>query len=290
MPQYALECPSCGAREPLDAPEPEARVRCPSCRRVMIVPPLQAVEPAERELDPALKRRLVRALAVKRLAILAAGLLLVSSLGLAVFVEAQAARREAAPPAVSATASVTLESLPALNPSRALPFSRGRVWTYLLGDGSREERRVSLLSSGPEGRPEADLAVTGSRQAGLQTYRVTADATWLVSEQRADGRWTLKTPLKVVPHPLYAEDRWRMDGSAVNGRGATEVWSLECRVVKTENVEVPAGRFPCYRIDVKGLKGAVPVEETWWLAKGTGLVKRRTLTGGTVEEARLEKY
>jgi hypothetical protein len=55
-------------------------------------------------------------------------------------------------------------------------------------------------------------------------------------------------------------------------------------------VETPAGKFPCFRVELKGVRAGRPVEEIHWYAKGVGLVKRQTQLEGSVEEAVLKKY
>jgi hypothetical protein len=248
----------------------------------MIVPD-PAGEAAAPSVDPELRARVVRALGLKRLAA-TAGLMLAGVLvGGGFLLDAWARREATAPP--PPPAPLTLETLPGLNPSLPFPVSRGRAWTYELTGGGREERRVGMMGGGPT----ADVAVSGSSDAGSRSYRLDREGTWLLEERRGGIRWTFEQPVCWIPHPLYAEDRWKVSGTAANGRGGTETWRIDAAVGKTERVEVPAGTFACYRIDYKGMKGARPVEETWWVAKGTGLVKRRSTTDGRVEEARLLK-
>jgi hypothetical protein len=286
MVRYELECPACGMREALDRVDPGARRRCASCRKIMTVP---GPEEERRELDPEIRRRLVRALALRRIALVAALMLVVLSVGTAALLDARAAKRDAPAGKDEPPPRLGVDTLDGILHRLAMPLSRGRRWTYALSGGGEEERRVGLVSNAPGEGVEAVLAVTGSSDQGLRTYRILPDGVWLVSEQRTDGRWSFAPPLKAVPHPLYAEDRWTMHGTATGPRGAKEVWRLDCGVSAVENVETPAGRFPCYRVEVKGMKGASPVEETLWLAKGTGLVRRRSIVDGRTEEARLLK-
>jgi hypothetical protein len=280
MVRYVLECPSCGDRQDLERPEPEQQRRCRGCRMILAVPGGEAGAPI---LEGAVRR----SKPLKRLALAAFTASTVVLIGLAALVDSVRHRPSpATEPVVEAIP--TLSNLPSLLPSLAWPLNRGAKWLYRLDGGGREERRVVLASSGPGGSPEFEVATTGSLQAGRRTLRIAAGGVVLAGEQREGARWTFDEPLRLLPHPIYADDAWRLEGKAQSERGEREVWALDARVVKAENVDVPAGRFPCFRVDYKGMKGARPFEEILWIAKGTGIVKRRTTWAGKVEEAVLE--
>ena len=93
MTRYILECPDCEARFDLKAYVPEKRVRCRKCRAILSVPFAPgdpAGEKAAPELPPELRRKVSGALSLRRLAVLAAVLLVAVFAGLLVLVQRRA--------------------------------------------------------------------------------------------------------------------------------------------------------------------------------------------------------
>jgi hypothetical protein len=259
---------------------------------VVIVPAADGslVEPDRkgRELDPRIRQKLVRALPLRRLAIVSA-LLLVSLLGgFYILVRRSEARGAETEPKLPP--KLTLERVAEENRLLAMPLGRGFIWQYALAGGGTEERKVAFVSMSAEGTPEADLAISGSSVAVKQTLRVTLDGVYLVAESRAGERTTLVPPLKVVPHPMHTDDAWSYRGDCVREGGGAERWELDSSVEAVEPVDSGVGKLACFRVTVKGSRGFQPVDETLWYAKGVGLVRRRTALEGRVEEAILQKF
>ncbi len=292
MARYILECPQCLARFNLRRHVPGRRFRCRKCRTVIIIPeaPAQVQVPAGAErkpLSPELRAKVVNALALRRLALLATILTAVlAGATVAVVVKSERRFKPEPPPETR----LTLDKLAELNRLLALPLARGARWEYALAGGGTEERRVALLSRGLDDEPLADVGITGSLDAGRQTLRATREGISLVSEVRGDATYSYSPPLRVVPHPLYLGDAWKYQGSRVRDGGAAEEWALEYRVAdRPEAVDSGVGRQTCFRVEVKGSRGPRKVEETLWYAKGVGLVKRLTRVDGRTEEALLMK-
>ncbi len=295
MPRYILECPRCAARFNLRRHAPGWRIRCRRCRAVMIVPEapgrvLNIEGPGARPLPPDVRARLVKALSLKRLAALS--LLLAAALaGLTAAIVRKGEGREGPRPGPAPAERLTLDRLAAINRLLAIPLGRGFAWEYALASGGTEVRRVIYLSRGLDDEPLAEVTIVGPSGPWRQTLRASADGVYLVSEFRGDARWAYSTPIRLVPHPMYLEDAWGFRGSRIREGGASEDCVLEFRVApRAEAVNSGVGRQTCFRVEVSGSLGAAKVEETLWYAKGVGLVKRRGLAGGRVDEALLMNF
>jgi len=273
---------------------PGRRLRCRSCRKILVVPEGPESSPAPeswepKPLPPELRARLVKALSLRRLAVLS--LLLFSALVGAGIALVKKNERRGRPEPPTPAPRLTLDRLAEAGRLMALPLARGYSWEYALAGGGTEERRVALLSRGLEDEPLADLAITGSLEAGKQTLRVTPEGVHLVAEARGDGRYSYSPPLCVVPHPLYLGESWKYSGARTREGGAAEDWSLEYRVAaQAEAVDTGVGRHTCFRVEVKGTRGPRKVEETLWYAKGVGLVKRLSRVDDRSEEALLMRF
>ena len=296
MTRYILECPECEARFDLKAYVPEKRVRCRKCRAIMSVPfapedPAGASQrPSAPDLPPELRRKVSGALSLRRLGVLAVLLLAAVVAGLVVLIQRREARLEAAgkPPEVPA---LTLETLPELLPTSALPLGKGFLWEYALGGGGTEIREVLRAVSGPDGAPEFELQVRGSSQAGLRTLRVGREGIVLAADSSPAGRLEFDPPLTALPHPLFADSAWTQEGQAKGDDGAVVRWSVRYQAGGTEKVETPAGSFPhAVRITASGVRAGRAVEETLWIQRGTGVVKRKSVVDGRTEEALLRRF
>lgn len=288
MARYVLECPQCDARFNLRRYVANKRVRCRKCRAVVIIPAVEglAPAPAARELPPEVRRTLARVFSLPRLAA-AAGVLVVVFLGGLYLLIRKSEARAAPEPEPRIDPPLTLEAVEAMRPTMALPLGRGMSWEYALSGGGTEVRRVAHLSRGPEGEPQFDIAVTGSRDPVPQTLRVTRDGVYLLSELRGGLRHTFDPPLRLAP--AFTDDRWTYEGDCHREGGGIE----QCRIqftVAPEVVDCGLGRKLCYRVEMKGDRGYRKVDEVFWFAKGVGVVKRRTTDGDRVEEAVLTQF
>lgn len=278
MTRYVLECPDCETRFDLKAYAPERRVRCRRCGTVIEIPFAPgdpAGEPAK-GLKPELRRKVVRVLSLKRLALLAF-LLSAAALGGAVIL---LQRREARLAAVVKAPEVPLThaTLPALLGTFALPLGKGARWEYAMKGGGTEIREVLRTSAGPDGEPEFELGIRGSSQAGTLSLRASKDAVLLLGANRG----LFPAPLILVPHPLFTDGSWTQEGPGLK---------LAFQGLRVEKIQCPAGTFDlCVRVEVRGERAGRKVEETLWYARGVGLVKRESLVDGKPETAELRSY
>ena len=291
MAVYLLECPDCEARFELKRHKPDRRVRCRKCRAVMIVPrapgdPALAAE-TWKPLDPARRRRMVRAFSLPRLAMISGAACLVLSGTVWLFV-VQGRGGVASAPSSPPPRKLTVDDVRKdLNRFLALPLASGFSWEYSLSNGGRERRRVTRASEGAGGGPEFTQGVTGSSKEGARRLRALPDGVYLVAESRGPKRWTLKPAVLLVPHPIYVDDAWKYNGKAVREGGAIEPWSLTFTVRGAERMNVLGEPRPAFRVEVRGMRGGEAAHETLWYVKGIGLVKRRTNIAGGIEEAML---
>lgn len=292
---YQLECPDCEARFELRKYAPERRVRCRSCKAILVIPyapgdPAAPKREGAAELDPELKRKLAGALSLRKLALLAVLLVAVVAAGAVLLVQRRQARLEAlqAPPPEP---KLTLETLPVLLHGHAFPLGRGASWEYGIDGRGSEVREVLRVTQGPEEAPEFDLLIRGSAQPATLGLRVAPHGILLRSSSGPDGRVTFADPPLLVPHPLYTDSRWTLSGEGRGEAGAPVKWAVEYVAEKAEKVETPAGTFGgAVRVTAKGMRGAVPVDEVLWFQRGVGIVKRTSKVDGRIEEAVLRRH
>jgi hypothetical protein len=294
MTRYVLECPDCEARFDLKAYAPEKRVRCRKCGAILSIPfapgDPSAPDAGVPELKPELQRKVRGALSIRRLAILAALLAAAAVGGAVVLVQRREARLEAVakPPEEP---PLTLETLPGLLPTSGFPLGKGFLWEYALGGGGTEVREVLRAVPGPEGEPEFEMQVRGSSQSGLQTLRVGKDGVRVAADAGGGGRVEFDAPPLAMPHPLFADSEWSQEASGRSDDGARSAWSVRFKVEGVEKVTTPAGTFGhAVKVSVKGRRGDRSVDETLWVQRGTGVVKRTSFVDGRTEEALLRRF
>lgn len=291
MTKYVLECPECEARFELREYAPEKRVRCRKCDTVVEIPYAPGDRPPAKEkaeLRPELRSKVVRALSLRKLGLVAFLLAVAAAGGFYILVKKHEAG-PAAPPAAPEE-RITLQRVTLLNRTLVLPLGAGFSWEYALAGGGTEMRQVVQAGLSPAQEPEYDLVVRGSSLTSRQSLRVLRDGVYLATEIRSDGKREFKPPVLLVPHPMYSDAPWTQSGEEGREGGAREKWKVDCVTTLLEQVETPAGKFPCFRVEMKGVRGGKPVEEIHWYAKGVGLVKRKTKLEDGVEEAVLKKY
>lgn len=286
MTRYVLECPSCEARFELKKYAPEKRVHCRKCRAVVIIPSESAApDSPAKPLDPRIQKKLARVFPLRKLALVAA--LLTAALAGGFYILLKKTEVRAAETARKPPEKVTLESLARMNPGLAFPLGRGFIWEYERSGGVTETRRVLQMAPGLEtDEPEGDLIGTGLRQ----TFRVSHDGIYLLSEIGAGGKATLTKPMLWMPYPLYTDSHWEYEGEAQRHGLPPEPWSLSFKVLGVDPIDWGTGKKACFRLKVEGRKGDVTVDEILWYANGTGLVKQESKVDGRVETARLVRF
>jgi len=70
-----------------------------------------------------------------------------------------------------------------------------------------------------------------------------------------------------------------------NSRG----YEMDCTLVEHQTVIVPAGTFDCIRVENR-MHADYECGDTFWLAKGVGVVRRKRIRAQTVEEWSLRSY
>jgi hypothetical protein len=295
MTRYVLECPECEARFDLKAYAPEKRVRCRKCRSILSIPyapgdPAAEAAGAVTVLKPELQAKVRKAQSLRRLAAVAALLLAAALGGLFLLIQRREARLEAIakPPEEP---PLTLETLPAVVPTSGLPLGKGFLWEYALGGGGTEIREVLRAVPGPDGAPEFEVQVRGSSQAGVQTLRAGRDGVRVAADATAGARVEFDAAPLAMPHPLFADSAWSQTADGRADDGARAAWSVEFKAEGVEAVTTPAGTFShAVRIRAKGTRAGRAVDETLWVQRGTGVVKRSSFVEGRTEEALLRRF
>lgn len=270
-----LECPACEAKFNLKRYVPDKRVRCRRCRAVVVLPAVegQGLTTAP-ELDPERRARLVRALSIPRLSVMAgvSAAVLVPLCWFAFEAYGKAKQRVRRPDVTVPQGPVRLEELREMNYGLPVPLMRGRNWTYQCG--SDTETHTVVTVAGGDGCTAPEFTVRIRRRSGstTRTYRLERDGIFWVRREVDGSVQHLDPPLRLVPLPLLTDSVW----SAGETRVGSEIWSLRFEAEGAETVTVPAGTFRCTRVKVSGARGNVPWEERVWYAKGVGVVKRES--------------
>lgn len=94
------------------------------------------------------------------------------------------------------------------------------------------------------------------------------------------------TAKKYLQNPMAVNDKWEWAGKGMMG---VEIESKDS-VIKTEGVEVPAGKFSTMNVESKIKQGGMDVLKKYWYAPNIGLVKSYTNSSGIESNAVLVKY
>lgn len=280
--EYQLECPACLVRFHLKKHIPGKRIRCRKCRKIMTIPPLPGVhiKKSEITLPPEHRKVLKTPLHLKLLGIVVPLLLLAVGSSIALLlnrVDIQKTFREQE----KKEGQMTFEKWNRERLKSPFPLAIGYQWKYK-GEGDvAEERRVISSHLAPTTEPQFEYTVTDPIQSARQLLRATNDGVLLLEEKNLDGdEYRYDPPLLVVPRPIYLESKWTYQGKVIHEDNREE-WDLTFLVQKSETITTPVGTFNTLRVQVSGVKGDLPVEETIWYALGSGVVQTRKILGQT---------
>lgn len=138
-----------------------------------------------------------------------------------------------------------------------MPLRAGAEWTYAVK--GEKPGVLKMRVSGPMKNGCWPLAVgDGQMQA-----RLNENGVQLLAETRV-GVAARPAMVTVADLRWNGAETWQAQSAS-----GCMVFTIEGRRGATETVEVPAGRFECVKITNKGM-----VTDTWWLARGVGVVKR----------------
>jgi hypothetical protein len=89
-----------------------------------------------------------------------------------------------------------------------------------------------------------------------------------------------------LKNPLASGAAWQWKGKGMMGVDIDE----SDRVIGSELVEVPAGKFQAMKVETRITQGGTPVTKTYWYANWVGLVKSMTDTGSVKSTTELLDY
>lgn len=95
-----------------------------------------------------------------------------------------------------------------------------------------------------------------------------------------------ESPKKYLPNPLVPESKWEWSGIDYTRTPMSE----ESRVVGSEEVIVPAGKFRAMKVVSHVTGSSSPVTKTYWYAEGVGLVKTTSEAGEIKYGSELADY
>jgi hypothetical protein len=107
----------------------------------------------------------------------------------------------------------------------------------------------------------------------------------VTSQTSADGNRqptsAFGPPLKL---PVKVGESWTKDADPKQQLPSQSSY----KVVKVEDVEVPAGTFKALRVETTLTRDDFPINSVWWYAPGVGLVKMESRLGGSVRTRTLK--
>lgn len=160
------------------------------------------------------------------------------------------------------------------NATSVFPLTLGDRWRYSAPTDS-EEWRVTAHRLGSSSAAEYELTVSSSRGTERRVLQVLPQGPALVRDFAPTGTTRdFRPPYCLVPWNPSVGMGWCYRGS-VTRDGTEEAWSIDSSVLGVESLATPGGTYECFRVEVKGSRGATRVEETLWYARGVGLVKSR---------------
>jgi hypothetical protein len=174
------------------------------------------------------------------------------------------------------------------------PLRVGDSWTYR---NSADGSEYSLKVLGEEKHPDGSTRYQVEKLAGPKDSKVQIH----LSFSKAKG-WVLlhgerypehegleakyDPPKQYLPNPLVPETKWEW-----NGKDYTQTpMSEESRVVGSEEITVPAGKFRAMKVVSQVTGSSAPVTKTYWYADGVGLVKTTSEAGDIKYGSELADY
>ena len=95
-----------------------------------------------------------------------------------------------------------------------------------------------------------------------------------VFRYRVDGV-ELSPPVCVLKYPLKKDDTWETESTIAN-----EQLKIKGKVVDTEEVTVPAGKYKTFRVEIETSVAGMQATITFWFAPDVGIVKQTAGSGG----------
>lgn len=177
------------------------------------------------------------------------------------------------------------------------PLAVGNTWVYKVNSGIE----FTLKVVGKEVAGGRDCFVIEGYKGDKLSYREHRarvkgkDLGVDVFCAATDKIFEFSPPRILLQSPLVKGLRWfetsKVDLQGNAGKGVL-AYSIEAEVVAEENLEVPAGKFRCYKIKVNETNDGISFTSFWWYSSGVGWVKKQYLSSGAgVEEIyELERY
>jgi len=168
-----------------------------------------------------------------------------------------------------------------LTPDSYYPLTIGSEWTYrmeasLQGNTVELTADVRIVSKENAGTAECYMReYTIERKVDKQTARQTECYAWqgnklLLYKGTIEGRFADPEPPQLqLDSPWEIGRRWYWSGTV-----GYEQCTLSGRVVKRASVDVPAGRFDAYEVELVLVTQGQSVTFSRWYADGVGLVKQ----------------
>lgn len=178
-------------------------------------------------------------------------------------------------------------------PPDYFPLRVGDWWKYrsTTADGKQSEFTIKVLSADKQGDgTNLYLVETLSTFQPIHDWYSKPPGQVLMHRIAYPKNEALKAdyqPVKFyLKNPLSVGSSWEWKGKGMMGVEIEE----SSRVMGSEAVEVPAGKFQAMKVETKVIQGGTPVTKTYWFANWVGLVKSMTDTGSVKSTTELLDY
>jgi hypothetical protein len=164
------------------------------------------------------------------------------------------------------------------------PLEVGNTWHYRVLLKGKESTVTWTVSKYEK--------INGETVARLESAGVNANSNVMQSDKGVFQQRTLGAdvtpPFKLLAYPIKIGAKW--SGSFTEGKDETK-YTYEAEIVKTESVEVPAGKFKAIVVQMKlDANGKRMTDSRYWFVEDVGYVKHTYAIGDLAFVLELERF
>ncbi|VXD16819.1 conserved exported hypothetical protein [Planktothrix serta PCC 8927] len=183
-------------------------------------------------------------------------------------------------------------------PPDYFPLPVGGVWEYQAKTADGKQSKLTVKVEGLETQSDGTTLYKTENNLGFAPFYIWyAKPNGLVKEYRQlytfggnNTEYRLEPAKTILKNPPASGDTWTWEGQEIAVM-TTEV-KENYRVVGTEDIEVPAGKFSTFKVEIEGTKAGTPFKKVAWYGNFIGAIKWQIFDDkGTLKTTtELEKY
>lgn len=183
-------------------------------------------------------------------------------------------------------------------PPDYFPLPVGGVWEYQAKTADGKQSKLTVKVEGLETQSDGTTLYKTENNLGFGPFYIWyAKSNGLVQEYRqlynfgGNNTEYRSEPVKpILKNPPTSGETWTWEGQEISTM--TTPAKENYRVVGTEEIEVPAGKFSTFKVEIDGTKAGTPFKKVFWYGNFIGPIKWQIFDGqGTLKTTtELEKY